>query len=225
MEPLNPSPGPLAFADRLSRWLSRHWLALVNILLAVYVGLPFLAPVLEKTGHPFPAQVIYTVYRALCHELPQRSFFLFGPQMTYTLPELVQRVGEENLPSYPWPSPFIGNPQLGYKVALCQRDIAIYGTLLLVGLAFSLIRSRARPIPFWLYILVGVIPIGLDGGSQLISYMVPGLFPGGVPRESTWVLRLITGTLFGLTTAWLAFPYLQAAFGEIAEQSEARLGM
>ena len=45
-------------------------------MLAVYVGLPFLAPVLEKSGHPFAAQIIYSAYRALCHELPQRSYFL-----------------------------------------------------------------------------------------------------------------------------------------------------
>ena len=212
-------------ADRISVWLSRHWLAVINVMLAVYVGLPFLAPVLEKSGHPFPAQIIYTAYRALCHELPQRSYFLYGEKAAYTLQELADRVGEANLPLYPWPSPFNGNEQVGYKVALCQRDLAIYGTLLLSGLAFSRVRSRARPLPFWAYVLIGIIPMGLDGGSQLISYLLPGLIPGIgiVPRESTWVLRTITGAAFGWATAWLAFPHLQAAFAEIRENSIARL--
>jgi uncharacterized membrane protein len=148
---------------------------------------------------------------------------LFGEKAVYSLPELVDRVGEDNLPLYPWPSPFNGNEQVGYKVALCQRDLAIYGMLLLSGLAFGLVRSRARPISFWLYVLIGVIPIGLDGGTQLVSYILPGLFPGGVPRESTWVLRTITGAAFGWTTAWLIFPHLQAAFAEIGEKSSERL--
>ena len=49
---------------------------------------------------------------------------------------------------------------------------------------------------------------------------VPGL---GVPRESTWVLRTITGAAFGWATAWLVFPHLQAAFAEIGENSIERL--
>ena len=69
-------------ADRLSVWLSGHWLALINVALAIYIGLPFLAPVLDKLGHPFAAQIIYSTYRALCHELPQRSYFLFGELKT-----------------------------------------------------------------------------------------------------------------------------------------------
>jgi uncharacterized membrane protein len=212
-------------ADRMSVWLSRHWLAVINVILAVYIGLPFLAPMLEKSGHPFPAHIIYTVYRALCHELPQRSFFLYGEKPVYTLQELVDRVGVNNLPLYPWPSPFNGNEQVGYKVALCQRDVAIYGALLLSGLAFSQLRTRTRPLPFWAYILVGIIPIGLDGGSQFVSYLLPGLMPGIgiVPRESTWVLRVVTGAAFGWATAWLAFPNLQAAFAEIRENSLAHL--
>ncbi len=210
-----------SFADRISVWLSRHWLAVINVMLAVYTGLPFLAPVLEKSGHPFPARIIYTTYRALCHELPQRSYFLYGEKAAYTLQELADRVGENNLPLYPWPSPFNGNEQVGYKVALCQRDLAIYGTLLLSGLVFSRVRSRARPLPFWAYVLIGIIPMGLDGGSQFISYLLPGL--GGMPRESTWVLRTLTGAAFGWATAWLAFPHLQAAFAEIRENSISRL--
>lgn len=223
MESVNSSNRVALVADRLSLWISRHWLALINIALAVYIGLPVLAPVLEKTGHPFGANIIYTVYRVLCHELPQRSYFLFGQKPIYSLQELADRVGIDNLPLYPWPSPFIGNEQVGYKIALCQRDLAIYGGLLLSGLTFGLVRLRFKPIPFWAYVLIGIIPIGLDGGSQFISYFAQGLYPSFVPRESTWVLRTITGALFGLATAWLAFPNLQAAFAEVGESSRARL--
>ncbi len=69
--------------DKLSMWLSNHWLAAVNLIICLYVGLPFLAPVLMKSGATFPAQVIYTAYSPLCHQLGFRSFFLFGEQPYY----------------------------------------------------------------------------------------------------------------------------------------------
>jgi len=212
-------------AQRLSVWFARHWLSIINLALAVYVGMPFLAPVLMKSGMTGPANVIYTVYRFMCHELPQRSYFLFGPQLVYTLPELVEIFGADKLPGFPFGGAFqafVGNPEMGFKVALCQRDVAIYGTMLLLGLVFGSVRKRVKPLPFWLYILIGLVPIGLDGGSQLVSYIIPQWMPGGVPRESTWVLRTATGALFGLATMWLALPYLQESFTSIDEQLAGR---
>jgi uncharacterized membrane protein len=222
MEPVNGSNRVNTAADRISLWLSRHWLALINTVLAIYVGLPFLAPVLLEYGHPFAANIIYAVYAPMCHQLPQRSYFLYGGKATYSIQELADRVGEENLPLYPWPRAFNGDQHVGYKVALCERDVAIYATLLLSGLIFGLVRSRVRPIPFWAYVLIGIIPMGLDGGSQLVSYMIPSLF-GGIPRESTWLLRTITGAMFGWATVWLAFPHLHMAFAEMGEVSHQRL--
>jgi uncharacterized membrane protein len=53
-----------------------------------------------------------------------------------------------------------------------------------------------------------VLPIGLDGFSQLLSQPPFGLLPY---RESNWILRLITGGLFGFSVAWLIFPLLDGA--------------
>lgn len=213
------------WVDRLAAWFSRHWLAAINVAIAIYIGLPVLAPVLMANGRPGPARVIYKLYLFMCHELPQRSYFLYGPQAVYSLDQLVEAAGVNELWGYPVSGDFrefVGSPRLGYKVALCQRDMAIYGAMLLSGLAFAALRKRPRPIPVWIYILVGVIPIGLDGGSQLISYLFPRLAPGGVPRESTWVLRTITGALFGWATMWLVLPYLHESFTSIDEQLDSR---
>ncbi len=214
-------------ADRLSLWLSRHWLALLNTVVAVYLGLPFAAPVLMKFDHPFAARIVYGIYAPLCHQLPQRSYFLFGEQAVYSFDELGKRLDQEQLPAIPWaqwPKPFNGNPQVGYKVALCQRDIAIWGGMLLGGLLFSLFRTRIKPLPFWAFLLIGLVPIGLDGGSQLISKLAAWYWPhlGIMERESTWLLRALTGGLFGGTAAWVVFPYLQTAFAEIAETASRR---
>jgi len=70
-------------SDGFSLWLSRHYLALFNILIFVYVGIPFLAPVLMKVGITAPAQVIYHAYSYVCHQFAFRSFFLFGEQIAY----------------------------------------------------------------------------------------------------------------------------------------------
>ena len=66
-----------------------HWLALVNLSWAALAGLPWLAPALMKVGAVGPARVIYFVYRFLCHQLADRSFFLFGPKFMYSYAELL----------------------------------------------------------------------------------------------------------------------------------------
>jgi uncharacterized membrane protein len=68
------------------------------------------------------------------------------------------------------------------------------------------------------YFTLGLVPIGLDGVSQLLSYIVPSLMPGGVPRESNWMLRTLTGALFGWATMALALPYLHESFTAMEEQ-------
>jgi hypothetical protein len=60
-------------ADGATRWLTRHWLALFNSVVAIYVGLPFLAPLLMREGLERPARWIYAVYSFMCHQFPFRS--------------------------------------------------------------------------------------------------------------------------------------------------------
>ncbi len=209
-------------ADRLIYWLARHWLTVANIFVFLYVGVPVLAPVLMAAGIERPARVIHALYTPLCHQLPFRSFYLFGPQLTYTAEELRQWVGSSAL----LPHSFLGNAELGFKVALCQRDVAIYGAILLAGLAYGLSGKRWRPMPGWAYVVFGLMPVGLDGGLQLLYYFLMQTFPSlQLPSfESTPLRRVITGALFGLATVWLAYPYIQATFQEIVETLEKRFG-
>jgi uncharacterized membrane protein len=213
-------------ADRFISWLSKHWLAVFNSLAFLYVGLPFLAPTLMHRGAGGAASVIYAMYRPLCHQLPQRSFFLFGPQFTYRLPELMELAGDAV--TGPFSNSFVGNETLGYKVAFCQRDAAIYGAIFLFGLLFGLLRRHwnVRPLPWWAYILLGLVPMGLDGGYQLLSYALPLVFPSISlqPYETTPLMRVVTGTLFGWATVWLAYPYLQESMDDVRASLQRRLG-
>jgi uncharacterized membrane protein len=73
----------ILFLDRGILWLSQHWLGLVNALAGLYVGLPVLAPVLMWLNLAAPARGIFFVYQYLCHQLPERSFFIFGNQIAF----------------------------------------------------------------------------------------------------------------------------------------------
>jgi uncharacterized membrane protein len=108
---------------------------------------------------------------------------------------------------------------VGYKTALCQRDVAIYGAMLIFGVLFAITGRRFKSLPIWVWILLGVMPIALDGVSQLLgqwaampelSFLQP-IF-GWIPvRESTPFLRTLTGFLFGFTTAWFGYPLIEDA--------------
>jgi len=214
-------------ADRFVYWFSKRWLAVFNAFFLLYVGLPILAPVLMVVGTEWPATIIYTMYRPLCHQLPQRSFFLFGPQLTYTASELMERVGI-NIGLGPTTRAFVGTEAIGYKVALCQRDTAIYGTIFLFGLVYGLLRRRWKvpSLPLWAYIGFGVVPMLLDGGYQFLSYVMPLIWPDGpiVPHETAPAMRVITGALFGLATAWLAYPIVNETMEEARKSLERRFG-
>ncbi|MCJ7676332.1 MAG: glutaredoxin family protein, partial [Anaerolineales bacterium] len=123
---------PRASAVRVNRsllFISRHWLAMFNLLILLYVGLPFLAPVLMRAGAERQARWIYMAYSPLCHQWAFRSWFLFGPQAAYPralagtslTPYGVATGLDEN--DLIGARTFVGNPQVGYKVALCERDI------------------------------------------------------------------------------------------------------
>ena len=209
-------PITMSKSDRASLWFSNNYMNVLNGFLFLYVFLNFLAPSLMKIGWEAPARVIYRVYSPLCHQLAFRSFFLFGEQPYYP----TQLAARDGVITYGQASGlsenditaarnFLGNDFMGYKTTLCQRDIAIYGALFLFGLAFSLSGRKIKPIPWYLWIIIGVGPIGLDGFSQLLSQTGLGIFAWIPLRESTPLFRVVTGALFGLASGWFGFPYLE----------------
>jgi uncharacterized membrane protein/glutaredoxin len=218
-------------AIRLNRGLlafARHWLAVFNLLVFTYAALPFAAPVLMHAGATRPANWIYTLYSPFCHQLAFRSWFLFGEQPAYPtgnahtdLQSYGQATGFDEL-DYAAARAFRGDERLGYKVALCERDIAIYGGILVAGLVFALFRKRARPLPIGLWFVLGVLPIALDGGSQLLSIFPFYPFP---VRESTPLLRTLTGALFGVMNVWMAYPYVEQSMRETGISIAAKLSV
>lgn len=223
-------------SDRFSYWISCHYLAFFNVLIVIYLGLAFLAPVLQKVGAKGPANIIYKGYSFVCHQLAYRSWFLFGEQPAYPTgaAELKGWKTYESLTGLDpdtvtglWDArSFQGNEQMGYKVALCERDVAIYGAMLLFGIFFALFRGRfphIKPIPLYVWVFLGMVPIGLDGGSQLLSQFFPQVNQFIPYRESTPLLRSLTGALFGFFTAWFGYPYFDEAMSETRNYMERKL--
>lgn len=209
-------------ADRFTYWFGKHYLAVFNLFVLIYAGLPVLAPVLMKAGVPGPARMIYRVYGVVCHQLAYRSFFLFGEQVAYPravaeVPGLltyaqVSGFGEDNVAQDLYTArDFVGTEQMGYKIALCERDISIYGAILFFGILFALTGRRLPPLPWYVWIVIGMVPIGADGLSQLLSQPPFDFFP---LRESTPFLRTLTGLLFGFTTAWFGYPLVEETMEE-----------
>lgn len=226
---------------RSNRWvlrLSRHWLDFVLGFLLLYAGLSLTPPLFMEAGYEGAADVVYTIYGPMCHQFAFRSWFLFGEQLVYpravagsdlgTFEEYAVRDPHfDGIDLSAWSADlqlkarsFKGNEEMGFKTALCERDVAIYATMLLMGLLFSRVRHWLRPAPIWLYLLLGLVPLGLDGFSQLFSYPPFEFWP---VRETLPAYRVLTGALFGLMNVWLAFPYLERSMNETQEAIGAKL--
>lgn len=184
--------------------MARHWLAIFNTAWALYVFVPFLAPIFMEIGWQAPAAVVYTIYSVLCHQLPDHSYFLFGPSFIPQTPELIAG-GMQAGASLLIERAFIGNEAIGWKVALCQRDVAIYLSVFLAGLSYAFVRTRTRPLPLKVFILL-TIPMAIDGLTQLIGW-----------RESNWWLRSVTGALFGVAAVYLVYPYVEDAMQDVLD--------
>ena len=161
--------------DKAIYRFARHWLFAFNVIAFLLATLPFIIPFLASQGMTGLANWLYTTFGLMCHQMPERSFTLFGEQM-----------------------------------ALCHRMTAIYGASFLGGLGFAAVRYRMPSLGFRGLIWLSV-PMALDGFTQLFGL-----------RESTWELRLLTGSLFAFGVLWFALPRLEDGFREIRQVIESR---
>lgn len=197
-----------SFPDRVVLFMAEHWLLLMNLAVFIFVGLPILAPFLAEAGLEGPALWIYSAYRLTCHQLPYRSYFIGGLGLTHSVAEIQAVTGVSN-PLTLVHRPLV-NSVFGSQTAFCQRDIAIYASVLLAGLVFGLVRDRLKPLPFKIFLLF-LVPIAVDGFTQLLGGIVPFL----PARESTWLLRTITGALLGVGGIWFAYPYIEQGMRDL----------
>jgi uncharacterized membrane protein len=231
------SENVVAALDRGAGWLARHWLLGVNTILGLYVGGTLLAPVLMRIGLQGPGRLVYWIYSFFCHQLPERSYFLFGPSGvdTYSRAQVISWGAD---PGYL--RGFVGTTQVGFKVAIAERDIAIWTTLLLAGLSYALVRRYVRALPVRGLLLM-IVPMAIDGSSHLISEVTglgfrasnawllaltggafsPGFYTGTTLGSFNWLMRTLTGAVFALAVVWFAFPRLEDGFAGSTRHEQA----
>jgi uncharacterized membrane protein len=227
-------------ANQIIYWTATHWGRVILIFLVLFVGLPFLAPVLMWLGWENAGNLLYLLYIPLCHQMPQRSFFFFGDQFMYPL-ETIQRawVNTDNPMIL---RQFVGNPDLGWKVAWSDRMVAMYGAPLFIGLGMWAGRKRMKPLPLWGLVLF-LLPMALDGGSHVISDILAGV-GDGFRYHNEWLatltnhayapsfyvgdafgsfnswMRLFSGVSFGMGLVWFALPHVEVGFADTARRIE-----
>ncbi len=91
---------------------------------------------------------------------------------------------------------------LGHQLGMCARNFSIYTSMFLTSVIFVLSKKRLPGIPWWVWVLM-ILPMALDGTTQMFGL-----------RESTWQLRLLTGTLFGVGSIWFLLPFMQKTIVE-----------
>jgi uncharacterized membrane protein len=170
--------------------LVRHWLLFVNLLILLWVGLPWLAPVFMDLGWTSAGKAIYFVYSFQCHQLPERSYFLFGEKAMYSLSEI--QVAWQNTTDPFILRQFIGNPEMGWKVAWSDRMVSMYTSILLGGLLYRLLRKQFKPLSFRRFAIL-LLPMVIDGGTHMISDLA-GIGQGF--RDTNIWLQIITNNAF-----------------------------
>ena len=215
----------------LAAALARNWFIIFSILYGAFVFLPFLAPVFMKLGWDLGGSAIYSAYSFVCHQLPQRSWFMFGDQPSYSLAAIQAAWRDTADPMVL--RQFTGNDAMGWKVAWSDRMFSMYGGIQFAAWIWFPLRKRIPRLPLWGLALLA-LPMLLDGGSHLVSdfagigqgfrdtnVWLAQLTQSALPQNfyagdllgsfNSW-MRLITGGLFSLGLVWFAFPEIEEAF-------------
>ena len=210
-----------------SQWLTRHWFESFLVVYGLWVFTPFLAPIFMQIGWTGVGRAIYFIYSFFCHQLPERSFFLFGQKTMYSLSE-IQTVWQDTVNPMVLRK-FIGNETMGWKVAWSDRMISFYMSVWLFAVAWWPLRRKIKPLSWWAFALL-LLPMIIDGSTHAISDLAgigqgfrdtnhwlviltnnafaTSFYAGDGLGSFNSIARLITGLLAGLAIIWLAFPYV-----------------
>ncbi|MDX1522982.1 MAG: DUF2085 domain-containing protein, partial [Anaerolineae bacterium] len=155
---------------------------------------------------------------------------------TYTTEQIVGWGGDpQNLQA------FVGNREIGFKTALNHRMLAIFAAIFFGGLWWAF--APRRPRVDLVGLLLATLPLLIDGFSHVISEQSEAgfratnewaaLLTGHIFSDTfysdtafgtlNWLLRTITGLIFGLGLVWFLYPFLAHRFKVVRAQLEPKL--
>lgn len=220
-------------------WLSQHWLACLTVFTGIWVTLPWLAPILMHNGMPTGAWLIYLLYSPQCHQLPQRSFFLFGDQLMLPIEQIMAVTGARDPLSLRW---FIGTSDLGWKVAWSDRMVSLYTPLFIGAMLYGVTGRRWSRVGWSWMLMLPYLPLLLDGGSHMLDdtlrigfratndwlvvltggVLSAHFYAGDAVGTFNWWMRLITGVVASCAFVRQVYPHLDRGFATMARQERAR---
>ena len=149
------------------------------VLIFILNALIFLTPVLARDGDSF-SQTLYKGFSLICHQKTERSLCLFNDGIR-------DCENEENMIT-----------KKGYKFPVCSRDMAIYFFMLVGGIIFPFITNiKSKKIPPISLFIIAITPMAIDGLTQALGF-----------RESTNLIRIITGSIAGFAIPFYLIPTL-----------------
>lgn len=209
------------------QWIGTHGFESFLIVYGIWVFLPYFAPVFMQIGWTGAGKAIYFIYSFFCHQLPERSFFIFGEKTMYSLHE-IQSVWQNTINPMILRQ-FVGDESMGWKIAWSDRMISFYTSVWFFVVLWYPIRRKIKTLTWWGFILL-LLPIAIDGGTHMISDFAgigqgfrdtnqwlialtnnsypTGFYAGDTLGSFNSSMRFITGLMAGLGIVWLAFPYI-----------------
>lgn len=174
------------------------YLAFFLILTSSILAVPFLA-------FDNDMNAAYAAFSVTCHQKLSRSLCIFSDGEGYWVADCTPQGG--NFVTSSADRTAVGviyDGFKGMKMPVCSRDIGLYAAMLIGGLMYPLARKLEDDVPPSIFLILALVPIGIDGGVQIVSEI--GILP--FLYESTNAVRLITGAVAGLAAAFYAIPIL-----------------
>ncbi|MFA5049443.1 MAG: DUF2085 domain-containing protein [Candidatus Micrarchaeia archaeon] len=154
----------------------------------------FLIPVFFYNSQIFEdTQGYYTVF---CHQITSRSYCYFpdSNQIENCYDSSEFNPSKESIVEK--------STGTGYKFPVCARDTGFYLFAFLGGIAlFFLKKYKSDYVPHPIWLILAIIPMALDGGTQLIGL-----------QESTNIIRFTTGAIAGIALPFYMVPILNRFF-------------
>ena len=165
------TPPQLAWLDRAARAVVRHWLLILNTFALTYATLPWLAPLLRQAGFDRAGRLIFSLYSAACHQLPERSFFVEGYQVCYChrCTALYTAVAPTGLlyGAIRWRAALPTRALLWCAAPMLVDGVWQMADDLLPGLVFRSAADEVGSFNFWMRIMTGVL---LGAAAVLWTY-------------------------------------------------------
>jgi uncharacterized membrane protein len=179
--------------------------ALLLALLLLLNAAIFYVPYAASKGDG-SAPLMYAAFAPTCHQLTSRSNCLIASKIdgSYSFGDCLP---SDEL-SYTHATAVDYGDRIGYKLPVCSRDVAIYLAMLLGALVLPFVmKIEGENWPNKWLLVAACVPIAIDGGTQLVGL-----------RESSNLIREITGVIVGFALPFYIVPMLNSLWGIVEER-------